>query len=212
MDIEPPGFAPDIGPCGRCGPSIKTRSDGHILPEFPSRSIPKTNCLTAYSDLPFYTRLGAETRWTILSIFASLPSLNFVYLDAQRCGQGCPGHACDETGLDASHVRCDRSLAGSGRVASAERSTVIRPISADDLLQSIRDHGILVALVIARGPEAETWEVISGHRRLACALALELPSVPCEIRSFRIADKSSHWRLSNTTASAKNLQSDDAGS
>jgi len=51
-----------------------------------------------------------------------------------------------------------------------------------DLLQSIRDHGILVAIVIAPEPGSEFWEVISGHRRLACALALGLKKVPCEVR------------------------------
>jgi ParB family transcriptional regulator, chromosome partitioning protein len=54
----------------------------------------------------------------------------------------------------------------------------------DDLLQSIRDHGILVALVVAPGPTSGTWEVISGHRRLACARALGLTRVPCEVRRF----------------------------
>ena len=54
----------------------------------------------------------------------------------------------------------------------------------DDLLQSIRDHGILVPLVIARGTDAQAWMVISGHRRLACALALNHKTVPCEIRIF----------------------------
>ena len=54
----------------------------------------------------------------------------------------------------------------------------------DDLLPSVREHGILVSLVVATGPEPGTWEVISGHRRLACALALGLTRIPCEIRSF----------------------------
>jgi ParB family transcriptional regulator, chromosome partitioning protein len=53
-----------------------------------------------------------------------------------------------------------------------------------DLLPSVRDHGILVSLVVATGPEPGTWEVISGHRRLACALALRLTKVPCETRLF----------------------------
>ena len=52
----------------------------------------------------------------------------------------------------------------------------------DDLLPSIRDHGILVPLVVAPGPERGTWEVISGHRRLACAQALDLIEVPCDVR------------------------------
>jgi ParB family transcriptional regulator, chromosome partitioning protein len=52
----------------------------------------------------------------------------------------------------------------------------------DDLLPSIREHGILVAMVVAPGPRPGTWEVLSGHRRLACALALDLAEVPCEVR------------------------------
>jgi ParB family transcriptional regulator, chromosome partitioning protein len=54
----------------------------------------------------------------------------------------------------------------------------------DDLLPSIRDLGILVALVVAPGPRPGSWEVISGHRRLACALALNFAQVPCEVRSL----------------------------
>ncbi len=53
----------------------------------------------------------------------------------------------------------------------------------DDLLPSVRDHGILVPLVVASpGPTAGTWEVLSGHRRLACARALGLAEVPCQVR------------------------------
>jgi ParB family chromosome partitioning protein len=51
----------------------------------------------------------------------------------------------------------------------------------DDLLPSIRDHGVLVALVVAPGPEQGTWEVISGHRRLACAQVLDFTEVPCDV-------------------------------
>lgn len=54
---------------------------------------------------------------------------------------------------------------------------------ADDLIESVRVHGILVPLVVA--PEGSAWEVISGHRRLACARRLGLPDVPCEIRPLR---------------------------
>src|SRR4051794_38661349 len=52
----------------------------------------------------------------------------------------------------------------------------------DDLVESVRSHGILVPLVVAR--EGGGWEVVSGHRRLACARVLELPKVPCEVKSF----------------------------
>ena len=133
-----------------------------------------------------------KTRWTILIIFASLPRLNSYVRMHDRCGQGCPGHACDV------------QLARSPRTCVAIAPTQLRPSRfsrsiygdptdlTDDLLQSIRDHGILVPLVIAGEPEAETWEVISGHRRLACALRFGLPKVPCEIRSFRNDHDPSH--------------------
>src|SRR5262249_41256097 len=52
----------------------------------------------------------------------------------------------------------------------------------DDLIPSSREHGILVALVVAPGPKPASWEILSGHRRLACALALGLAEVPCQIR------------------------------
>src|SRR5947208_1473801 len=48
----------------------------------------------------------------------------------------------------------------------------------DDLLESVRSHGILVPLVVAR--DGAGWEVVSGHRRLACARSLGLVEVPCE--------------------------------
>ena len=48
---------------------------------------------------------------------------------------------------------------------------------ADGLLESIREHGILVPLVVAKD-----GEVLSGHRRLACARILGIRSVPCEVR------------------------------
>ncbi len=53
----------------------------------------------------------------------------------------------------------------------------------DDLMPSLREHGILVPLVVAApGPEPGTWEVLSGHRRLACARALGMTEVPCQVR------------------------------
>ncbi len=50
------------------------------------------------------------------------------------------------------------------------------------LIESIRDHGVLVPLVVV--PSGEAWEVISGHRRLACARLLNLSELPCEVRSI----------------------------
>jgi hypothetical protein len=55
----------------------------------------------------------------------------------------------------------------------------------DDLKESIRAHGVLVPLVVAPGANRGGWEVISGHRRLACALALGLNEVPCQVRSLQ---------------------------
>jgi ParB family transcriptional regulator, chromosome partitioning protein len=52
----------------------------------------------------------------------------------------------------------------------------------DDLLPSIRENGILVPLVVVPNREQASWEVISGHRRLACAQALGMTEVPCEVR------------------------------
>ena len=54
----------------------------------------------------------------------------------------------------------------------------------NDLIEGIRKHGILVPLVVHAEAEGEAWELISGHRRLACARELDLPTVPCVIRTF----------------------------
>ena len=75
----------------------------------------------------------------------------------------------------------------------------------DDLLQSIRDHGILVPLVVARGTDAGTWQVISGHRRLACALALGLSKR--SMRDSHLFERAHHaisqsW---NITVNAKRI-------
>jgi ParB family chromosome partitioning protein len=58
----------------------------------------------------------------------------------------------------------------------------------EDLLPSIREHGILVAPVVAPGPKPGTWEILSGHRRLACAVALGLTEVKCEVRQIPAGD------------------------
>ncbi|WZP00871.1 DNA methyltransferase [Isosphaeraceae bacterium EP7] len=50
------------------------------------------------------------------------------------------------------------------------------------LIDGVRDHGILVPLVVS--PAEQGYELISGHRRLACALTLGLTAVPCEIRVY----------------------------
>lgn len=56
-------------------------------------------------------------------------------------------------------------------------------IECDGLLDSIRQSGILVPLVLTPdGPDA--FELISGHRRLACSRLLGLETVPCEVRDL----------------------------
>ncbi|QDV35048.1 DNA methyltransferase [Tautonia plasticadhaerens] len=55
-------------------------------------------------------------------------------------------------------------------------------IRADGLLDSVRERGILVPLVAS--PEGDGFELLSGHRRLSCARALGLESVPCEVRDL----------------------------
>jgi ParB family chromosome partitioning protein len=59
---------------------------------------------------------------------------------------------------------------------------------SDDLVESVRRQGILVPLVVTpAGPE--DWEVISGHRRLASARQIGLSEVPCEPRTFALAEE-----------------------
>ena len=48
-----------------------------------------------------------------------------------------------------------------------------------DLLESIRERGILVPLAIADHPDG--WLLISGHRRLTCARMLGFEMVPCQV-------------------------------
>lgn len=61
-------------------------------------------------------------------------------------------------------------------------------LEADGLLDSIRAEGILVPLVVVPAdPEDDptdpvAFELLSGHRRLACALRLGLAEVPCTVR------------------------------
>lgn len=52
----------------------------------------------------------------------------------------------------------------------------------DGLLESIRTQGVLVPLVVVR--EGRAWEVVSGHRRLACARIVGLTDVPCQPRAI----------------------------
>ncbi len=75
----------------------------------------------------------------------------------------------------------------------------------DDLLPSIREHGILVALIVVPEPGAESWEVISGHRRLACAVALGLSEVPCVVRKLPSGKARRHAVLDYNRQRRKNF-------
>ena len=71
--------------------------------------------------------------------------------------------------------------------ASDFSNAIYGEADGDDLIESIRREGVLVPLVLTER-EGGGWEVVSGHRRLACACRLGLEVVPCEIRSFDSID------------------------
>ena len=54
-------------------------------------------------------------------------------------------------------------------------------VELDDMKASIGAQGILVPLVVAAGAKRGTWDIVSGHRRWACAMALGFDQIPCEI-------------------------------
>ncbi len=78
----------------------------------------------------------------------------------------------------------------STRESIATRSLIPNPFSISiygetdaeigGLIDSIRALGVLVPLVVV--PSGMHWEVISGHRRLACARLLGVADLPCEVR------------------------------
>jgi len=71
-------------------------------------------------------------------------------------------------------------------IASPLSLSVYGDPSADleSLKESIREQGILVPLVVAAGSKQGTWDIVSGHRRWACAIVLGLTQVPCEVREL----------------------------
>ena len=82
----------------------------------------------------------------------------------------------------------------------------------DDLLQSIRDHGILVALVVA--PEPGTRILGGRFRTPPSGMCTGSRSDESPLRGSPIPQLTRHavWRFWNITVSAKNLQSTNAGS
>ena len=72
-------------------------------------------------------------------------------------------------------------------IASPLSLSIYGDPSADleSLKESIREQGILVPLVVAAGAERGTWDILSGHRRWACAVVLGLIQVPCDVREIQ---------------------------
>ncbi len=54
------------------------------------------------------------------------------------------------------------------------------PIALNDLIESIKEHGIIQPLVVS--PKGDKYELIAGERRLRSALELELREVPVVVR------------------------------
>lgn len=52
----------------------------------------------------------------------------------------------------------------------------------DDLAKSIREHGILQPLIVARGSDSEGYVLVAGERRLQAARKAGLSSVPVIVR------------------------------
>ncbi|MDB5352865.1 MAG: putative transcriptional regulator [Planctomycetota bacterium] len=50
----------------------------------------------------------------------------------------------------------------------------------DGLLESVRNRGVLVPLVVVRDGD-DAYEIVSGHRRMACALILGMDEVPGQV-------------------------------
>jgi ParB family transcriptional regulator, chromosome partitioning protein len=167
---------------------------GTFCPDSQPRPSQKRIASFLRSGRPLGAGCLRKTRWTSSVIFASLPNLNpslWTYTALDRDVPAMP-------------VIADKDVSATSAIANgsvAKRVFALNPTrlkpsgfsqtiygdpaaETDGLLESIRDHGILVPLVVAREPDAKTWEVVSGHRRLACALALDLPRVPCEVRTF----------------------------
>jgi hypothetical protein len=135
-----------------------------------------------------------ETCWTAFHTSATLPPISLISTSTHLSEQGCPSMYFSSLRGAADPVSqpADRSVP----IQLIDPHTlVINPISLsiygdpsikiDDLKDSIRKHGILVPLVVSAASNCATWEILSGHRRWASALALGLAQVPCEVRTVR---------------------------
>ena len=99
-------------------------------------------------------------------------------------------------------------------IASPLSLSVYGDPSADleSLKESIREQGILVPLVVAAGAERGTWDILSGHRRWACAVVLGLIQVPCEVREIQSEAVRRRLVLEYNRQRAQVVQSINAGS
>ena len=90
-------------------------------------------------------------------------------------------------------------------IASPLSLSVYGDPSADleSLKESIREQAILVLVVVAAGAERGTWDILSGHRRWACAVVLGLIQVPAKSARSSLRRFAGVW-FWNTTASGAN--------
>lgn len=56
------------------------------------------------------------------------------------------------------------------------------PIELEELVTSIREHGVIQPLVVAQGPAAGQYILIAGERRLEASKIAGLPTVPVIVR------------------------------
>jgi ParB family chromosome partitioning protein len=91
--------------------------------------------------------------------------------------------AASDTGLLTS-IKVDRI-----HVAPWNARKTASPAGMDELIASIREHGIQVPLLVRVTAYASTdsgfsYEIIAGHRRFRAAFKLNLPDVPCIVRDL----------------------------
>src|SRR5262245_26565289 len=100
-----------------------------------------------------------KNRSTISCFFAILPGLNSFTPGSRRCGQGCPAMPVSAKNLATSRVVAippsQLKLSRFSRLIYGDSTSLL-----EDILPSVRDHGILVPLAVVAGREPGIWEVI----------------------------------------------------
>lgn len=64
------------------------------------------------------------------------------------------------------------------------------PHKMEQLVQSVKEHGILEPLLVRRTDKPNTYELVAGERRYRAATAAGLPEVPVVIRELSDEDAS----------------------